>query len=277
MGRPCESEATMSERVQISRAGPVATVTLTRAEKRNALDLPMIQGIVAAGEELHADKTVRAVILQGDGPAFSAGLDTGAFQTIIAEAAKSGGVTARTHGAANVFQQAAMVWADLPAPVIAAVHGFALGGAFQIMLGADIRISTPDCRFAIMEGKWGLIPDMGGMVLMPRLARSDVIRRLTYTAEEFEARQALEWGFVTELSDDPQARAVALADQIAARSPDTVRAAKRLITDTELMPDRAEILMRESVVQETLIGSANQVEAVMAGLEKRAPKFRDPD
>ncbi|MFV2051693.1 crotonase/enoyl-CoA hydratase family protein [Aliiroseovarius sp. YM-037] len=266
----------MSERVDISRSGPVATVTLTRPDKRNALDLSMIKGIVAAGEGLQEDKTLRAVILQGDGPAFSAGLDTGAFQTIIAEAAKSGGVTARTHGTANIFQQAAMVWSDLPVPVIAAVHGFAFGGAFQIMLGADIRIATPDCRFAIMEGKWGLIPDMGGMVLMPRLARSDVIRRLTYTAEEFGAHQALEWGFVTELDDDPQARAAKLAEQIAARSPETVRAAKALISETERMPDPAEILMRESVVQETLIGSPNQIEAVIAGLEKRQPTFKDP-
>ncbi len=159
-------------------------------------------------------------------------------------------------------------------PVIAAVRGHALGGGFQVMLGADLRIAAPDARFSIMEARWGLVPDMGGMVLMPRLARTDVIRRLTYSAEVFTADDALRWGFVTEIAGDPFARALALAQEIATRSPDAVRAAKRLITDTALLPP-AEVLLAESAAQEALVGRPNQLEAVMAGLEKRLPRFID--
>ncbi len=264
----------MAGRVRIVVAGAIATVTLTRADKRNALDLDMISAIVDAGEGLMQQRDVRAVVLCGDGPAFSAGLDTGTFQLLMAEVAKVGGIMTRTHGQSNLFQRAAMVWADLPMPVIAAVHGYAYGGAFQIMLGADIRVAAPDTQFSIMEGKWGLVPDMGGIVLMRRLARGDVIRRLTYTAEVFDAHAALNWGFVTELADDPLARAHALATEIATRSPDAVREAKAMIRATELIPED-EVLLLESAAQGRLIGSANQIEALMAGFEKRTPDFKD--
>ena len=264
----------MSNRVRIDVTGSIATVTLTRPEKRNALDLEMINAIVSAGEDLASRRDIRAVVLCGDGAAFSAGLDTATFQLLISEVAKAGGIMARTHGLSNLFQRAAMVWADLPMPVIAAVHGFAFGGAFQIMLGADIRIAAPDTKFSIMEGKWGLVPDMGGMALMHHLARGDVIRRLTYTAEVFEADDAQNWGFITEISDDPLASATALATEIASRSPDAVREAKALITATQGM-DVAEALLLESKAQERLIGSPNQIESLMAGFEKRAANFKD--
>lgn len=264
----------MSNRVSIDVAGNIATVTLTRPEKRNALDPDMINAIVAAGEELMARRDVRAVVLCGDGPAFSAGLDTSTFQILMGEVAKSGGIMTRTHGQSNLFQRAAMVWADLPMPVIAAVHGYAYGGAFQIMLGADIRIAAPETKFSIMEGKWGLVPDMGGMALMHHLARGDVIRRLTYTAEVFGATDAQNWGFITEIIDDPLARATALATEIAARSPDAVREAKALISASQDM-DITDALLLESKAQERLIGSPNQIEALMAGFEKRAANFKD--
>ncbi|KPU83910.1 enoyl-CoA hydratase [Marinosulfonomonas sp. PRT-SC04] len=264
----------MSNRVRIDVSGNIATVTLTRPEKRNALDLDMINAIVSAGEGLATRRDIRAVVLCGDGAAFSAGLDTSTFQLLIGEVAKAGGVMTRTHGLSNLFQRTAMVWADLPMPVIAAVHGYAFGGAFQIMLGADIRIAAPDTKFSIMEGKWGLVPDMGGMVLMHHLARGDVIRRLTYTAEVFAAKDAQNWGFITEISDDPLARATALANEIAARSPDAVHEAKALITATQDM-DVVDALLLESKAQERLIGSPNQIEALMAGFEKRSANFKD--
>ncbi|PHQ99315.1 MAG: enoyl-CoA hydratase [Marinosulfonomonas sp.] len=261
-------------RVRIDVADGIASVTLTRADKRNALDLDMISAIVGAGDSLMQRRDVRAVVMAGDGPAFSAGLDTGTFQLLMAEVASAGGIMTRTHGHSNLFQRAAMVWADLPMPVIAALHGYAYGGAFQIMLGADIRVAAPDTQFSIMEGKWGLVPDMGGMVLMRRLARGDVIRRLTYSAEVFDATSALNWGFVTEIADDPLVRAHALATEIANRSPDAVREAKAMIRATELIPED-EVLLLESAAQERLIGSPNQIEALMAGFEKRTPDFKD--
>lgn len=264
----------MTNRVRIDTAGNIATVTLTRADKRNALDHHMINAIIEAGEQLMQRRDIRAVVLCGEGPAFSAGLDVSAFQLLAGEVAKEGGIIARSHGESNLFQRAAMVWADLPMPVIAALHGYAFGGAFQIMLGPDIRIAAPDTQFSIMEGKWGLVPDMGGMALMRHLARVDIIRRLTYTAEVFGAEDALNWGFITEIADNPLERATALATEIAARSPDAVREAKAMISASQHM-NTADALMLESVVQDRLIGSPNQAEAIMAGFEKRAPSFKD--
>lgn len=263
----------MTEPVTLARDGAIAIVRLNRPDKLNALDIPLIEALVATGEDLAGARDVRAVVLTGAGRSFSAGLDVTAM-TALAQLARDVGFTTRSHGEANLFQAATMVWADLPQPVIAAVSGHAFGGGFQILLGADIRISAPDARFSVMEARWGIIPDMGGMVLMPRLARSDVIRRLTYTAEVFSAGQALGWGFVTEIAEDPLARAVALAEEIAARSPDAIRAAKRLITETALAT-RAEVLQAESAAQEALVGRPNQLEAVMAGMEKRPPRFSD--
>lgn len=264
----------MSDRVTITQSGQVATVALSRPEKRNALDLKMIEAIVAAGQELATRRDIRAVVLTGTGDAFCAGLDLAAMPQLAQIAMSGDGIEARTHGTSNLFQAVAMVWAELPQPVIAALHGYALGGGFQLMLGADIRIAAPDTRFSIMEGRWGLVPDMGGMALMPRLARTDIIRKLTYTAETFQTEQAVEWGLVTEVNDTPLEAAQNLAAQIAQQSPDAVRLAKSLITETERMEPRA-ALMAESIAQKALIGQPNQMEAVMAGMEKRSPRFKD--
>jgi len=263
----------MTDRVSVTRDGKIATVRLNRPDKLNALDVALIEDLVGAAEELKQARDVRVVVLTGAGPSFCAGLDTAAMPEIARLAQETGFMT-RTHGRSNLFQAAAMVWTELPQPVIAAVQGHAFGGGFQIMLGADIRIAAPDTRFSVMEARWGLVPDMGGMVLMPRLARSDIIRRLTYTAEVFDGAAAQGWGFATELAEDPLARATALAGEIANRSPDAVRAAKRLISATALMPPE-EALLAESAAQEALVGQPNQLEAVMAGIAKRAPKFTD--
>ncbi len=264
----------MKDRIFLETAAHVATVVLNRPEKRNALDPAMFEALVEAGERLKAQRNIRAVVLRGAGPAFSAGVDLSALPEMARLVHEAGGLMRRSHGPANLFQQASLIWREIPVPVIAAVHGHVLGGAFQIMLGADIRVAAPGCRFSIMEGRWGLVPDMGGMVLMRRVARSDVIRRLVYTAEEFSAEQALEWGFVTEIGEDPQARAQELAGIIATRSPDAVRAAKALINESDFA-DPETILLAESRHQESLIGTPNQTEAVMAGLQNATPRFRD--
>ena len=264
----------MSDRVTITEEDQVAIVTLSRPEKRNALDLAMIEAIVEAGEEIAKRKDIRAVVLTGNGEAFCAGLDLAAMPLIAQAAMSDGGFTQRTHGNSNLFQAVAMVWAELPQPVIAAVQGYSFGGGFQLMLGADIRSAEPNTKFSVMEGRWGLVPDMGGMVLMRRLAREDVIRKLTYTAQVFSSEEALRWGFITEISDAPLESAIALAQEIAQKSPDAVRAAKQLISDTELT-GWFETLVEESKAQEALVGQENQMEAVMAGMQKRAPKFKD--
>lgn len=253
-------------RVSIEIIDHIAHVTLTRGDKMNAVDPEMAEAIVAAGESL-MDADIRAVVLSGEGKAFCAGLDVASF-AMLAQGNPEDRVMPRTHGNSNIFQQVAMVWRKLPVPVIAALHGVAFGAGFQLALGADIRIAAPDTRLAVMEMKWGLVPDMGGMVLLPTLARSDVIRRMTYTATPIDAPQGLEWGLVTELSDDPLAAAKALATEIAGKSPSAIRAAKRLIAVAETMDEDA-VLMAESREQTDLIGKPDQMAVIAANMTKR--------
>ena len=153
----------MDQRVTIAVEGGIADVRLNRADKLNALDPAMFEGIEQALAELRAMPGLRAVVLSGEGRAFSAGLDMASMASGGASAGKT--LTDRTHGLANIFQHVAWGWRELPVPVIAAVHGIAFGGGFQIMSGADIRIVHPEARLSIMEMKWGLVPDMAGVAL----------------------------------------------------------------------------------------------------------------
>ena len=252
-------------RVSVSIENHIATVTLTRGDKMNAVDFEMAEAIVAAGEDL-MEADVRAVVLSGEGRAFCAGLDVASF-AVLAGQDPHARIMPRSHGNSNLFQQVAMVWHKLPVPVIASLHGVAFGAGFQLALGADIRIAAPDTKFAIMEMKWGLVPDMGGMVFLPKLTRSDVIRRMTYTADPIGAAQALEWGLVTELADDPLQVANDLATRIAANSPSATRAAKRLIAVAESQNEDA-VLLAESQEQADLIGKPDQMAVIAANLQK---------
>lgn len=265
----------MNDRVSISIENHIADVRLTRADKMNALDPAMFQGIIAAGEELAAMKGVRAVVLSGEGRSFCAGLDMASMAGGGASA--SGGIrslTDRTHGNANTFQQVAMLWRKLPVPVIAAVHGVCFGGGLQIASGADIRVIAPDARLAVMEMKWGLIPDMGGYALWRSLVRDDVLRELTYTNREFSGAEALGLGFATFVDENPHAKAMAIAHEIANRNPEAMREAKALFNEFADMDEDA-ILMAESVRQARVIRTPNQIEAVMAGMQKRVATFAD--
>lgn len=261
----------MNDRVTISLEGGVADVRLNRPEKMNALDPAMFEGIEAALAELHATKGLRAVVLSGEGRAFCAGLDMASMTSGGASIGKD--LRNRTHGPANIFQHVAWGWRELPVPVIAAVHGIAFGGGFQIMSGADIRIVHPQARLSIMEMKWGLVPDMAGIALWRTLVRDDVLRELTYTNREFSGDEALRHGFATRIAYDPHADALALAREIARKNPDAVRGAKRLYN--AYARDAEMLLMAESVEQAAVIRTPNQIEAVMANLEKRPPRFAD--
>ena len=250
----------------------VAQVRLNRADKLNALDPAMFDAIIAAGEKLRTMKGLRAVVLAGEGRAFCAGLDLASFTASPIEG--SAPIADRTHGNANRFQEVAMTWRKCPVPVIAAVHGVCFGGGLQIASGADIRVVAPDTRMAIMEMRWGLVPDMGGFALWRGLVRSDVLRELVYTNREFTGAEALALGLATYVDDDPLARAQTIAREIANRNPESIRAAKRLfdIMDNE---GTDAILLAESREQASVIRRPNQIEAVMAGMQKRAPKFAD--
>ncbi|WP_407492379.1 crotonase/enoyl-CoA hydratase family protein [Pseudooceanicola sp. MF1-13] len=251
----------------------IAYVTLTRGDKMNAVDPDMAEAIVEAGEALKTNDDIRAVLLSAEGRAFCAGLDVASFGKHASGGDQTDRIVARTHGPSNLMQQVAMVWREVPVPVIAVVQGVAFGAGFQLALGADVRIAAPDAKFAVMEAKWGLVPDMGGMVLMPTLMRSDVIRLMTYTADPVGADKGLDWGFVTEIADDPYARAEEIVKSIADKSPSGTRLAKALIAVAESGASEADVLMAESVEQAKLIGGKHQQEIVMANMQKRKPNF----
>ena len=269
----------MDQRVSVTIADGVADVRLVRADKMNALDAAMFEALVATSDRLSREKGLRAVVLSGNGRSFCAGLDMGRFAAM-----KEGGgngivggekrdLTARTHGLANFPQQAVWGWRQLPVPVIAAIQGVAFGGGFQLALGADMRFLAPDARMSIMEIKWGLIPDMAGTPILAGLVRDDILRELTYTGRIFSAQEALSYGLATRICDDPRAAAFEVAREIAGKSPDAIRAAKRLLNNLGADPGPA--LLAESVEQMKLMGGANQLEAVRANIDKRAPRFAD--
>ena len=275
----------MENRVLIDIQDHVAHVRLNRPDKMNALDDAMFEAIVDAGEQLKANPDIRAVVLSGEGRAFCAGLDMGNFANMASgkpddATAKSetandavGRLERRTHGLANRAQYTSWVWRELPVPVIAALHGVAFGGGCQISIGADMRYAAPGTKICIMEMRWGLVPDMGATPYLPHLLRDDVLRELTYTNRIIEADEAQALGLVTQVVINPIEAALQTAAEIAARNPEAVRAAKRILNNAPFQNSQ-EILLAESREQDQIIGKPNQVEAVMANMEKRAPRFQ---
>jgi enoyl-CoA hydratase/carnithine racemase len=264
----------MSDRVSITMDNGIADVRLNRPDKLNALDQAMFQGIVDAGEALKTDPAVRVVVLSGEGRGFCAGLDLSSFQSMAGDAPDRGvSAIGETGGRiTHLGQQSAWVWQELEVPVIAAVHGAALGGGLQIALGADIRIVAPDAKLSVLEARWGLIPDMTGTVILPKLVGLDVAKDLTFTGRMVSGEEAVALGLATRLADDPRAAALELAADLTTRSPDALREGKRLLNLSGTRP-LAEQLHDERVTMGSLIGSPNQVEATMAYFEKRPPRF----
>ncbi len=254
----------------------VVEVRLARPDKHNGLDAEMFEALVAAGNSLIDDRSVRVVVLHGEGPSFCAGLDFRAFmaggpalrEKLLARPADGS-------SPANLAQRVAWIWTELPMPVIAAVHGTCIGGGLQIALAADIRIVHPDARLSVKEIEYGLIPDMSITRTLGRLVRLDVAKELTFTGRDFDGREALALGLATRLADDPLAAARELAAQIAARSPEAIRAGKALWQRAPELDDAAALAL-ETALQVPLLGTRNQLEAVQAKFMTRAPVFVDP-
>jgi enoyl-CoA hydratase/carnithine racemase len=261
------------QRVAVAVTDHVAVVTLTRGDKHNALDLAMFEQIIGAADRLASEPGIRAVVLHGAGPSFCSGLDV---VSIMAAGNGLAGLVERVRGEVpNWFQRAAHAWIELPMPVIAALHGNCLGGGLQIALGADIRFAAPDTRLSVMEVKWGLVPDMSITRTLPRLVGIDVAKELTFTGRVFDGTEASRLGIVTRVADDPLAAARELAAEIAERSPDAVRAAKRLY-DESWTAEAQRTLALEAELQLGLIGSPNQLAAVAAGFASEPAEFVDP-
>ena len=263
----------MSEALIITKQDHVATVTLNRPSKHNAINLELFAALADAGTELGADSSVRVVVLQGEGPSFCAGIDLSVLQN-SGEDLSPEMLQPADGSIANFFQRAAYVWRELPVPVICAVHGNVFGAGLQIALGADLRYASPDCQFSVMEIKWGIIPDLAISTNLTRLIATDKAKELAWTGRIFDAKEASAMGVITALSEEPQGTAQAVAAAIAGRSPDAIRAIKRLFDESEHLTD-ADALQLEAHLQMALLGRTNQVEAVAANLEKRLPNFTD--
>ena len=275
--------AVMSDRVIVNVHDGIADVRFNRPDKRNALDGEQFVAIAEAGEQLKARSDVRVAVLSGEGPSFCAGLDFSMFEAMSDRSTGDSDVATRASGnpsritdsgLTHLGQQVCWVWQELPVPVIAAVHGHALGGGLQIALGADIRIVHPATKMSVREVHWGLVPDMIGTFALSRLTRPDIAKELTFTARIFDAVEGDAIGLVTRLSDDPHADALSLAAEIAARSPEAVRGSKELFN---LLANNgaADQFAAERRVIGSLIGTTNQTEAIMANLQNRPPVFND--
>ena len=293
------TELTIKDRISITRVSDetgdtgVADVRLIRADKMNALDPDMFDALVEASDHLAKDTSLRAVVLSGEGKSFCAGLDFTSFAAMGEGNQREGNqregnqrdgdrderlaITDPVEGRITHHgQQAVYGWTDLPVPVIAALHGHALGGGIQLALGADIRIAAPDTKMSVLEIRWGLVPDMTGTQSLVNLVGLDVAKELTFSGRMVGAEEALELGLVTRIADDPRAEALAMATEIAGKSPHAIRAAKRLFNIAPKLSVADGFAMERAEIGR-LIGSPNQAESVKAFFEKRAPNFQDPE
>jgi len=269
-----QSPAPSSNRVILSVKDKIAYVSLNRPEKHNGLDMQMFQELIATAKTIRKDKSIRAVIIDGQGPSFCAGLDFEAVSKTPTMIPKF--FIKLPWGKDNTFQRVAHIWRDLPVPVIAAVHGNCFGGGMQIILACDYRIATPDANLSILEMKWGLIPDMSAMATLSRLTRVDIAQELTMTGRFFSGLEGAEYGLISKVSNDPMADALALAQDIVQKSPDAIAATKYLFKKTWKKDTRGALLW-ERITQLRLLGRKNQRIAMKNGLSKgKAPQpFQD--
>lgn len=252
----------------------IATVTLNRPDKKNALSMDLFEALPKMARDLGVEKGLRAVILTGAGSDFCAGLDLAAMQGFASrmDDIRHQMLNPPEGQAANFFQAPVTGWAELNVPVIAAISGVCLGGGMQLALGADFRIAAPGSRFSIMEAKWGMIPDMGITQSLPKLMRADQAKDLIMTARMFDADEALQLGLLTRIADDPLAAARDYAALLSIRSPDAIAGAKTLVDRTWTMAPN-DGLTTEATLQAGIIGQPNQMAAVISGMTGQPAKF----
>ena len=244
----------------------IAFVQLNRPDKHNALDMPMFYALKAVIKTISRDKNVRVVIVSGKGESFCSGLDVKSVMHNRLDALKL--LWKWTPGQANLAQQVVVGWRRLKVPVIMQLHGKCWGGGMQLALGGDFRIADTKTSLAIMESRWGLIPDMGGTIALRELASIDIIKELAMTARIFKGNEAKQLGLVTHVYDDPMAEAIQFAEEIKKRSPDAIANTKLLFNKTWLSTIR-QALNWETKLQKRLIGRYNQRAAISQGTAKK--------
>ncbi|QTL35308.1 crotonase/enoyl-CoA hydratase family protein [Pseudoalteromonas viridis] len=255
--------------VQLETTDGIAWVTLARPEKQNALSYEMFRQLDKIIRTLRRDRQLRAVVIQGQGAHFCAGLDVGAVmkkpRNIVSLLSKW------LPGNANLVQRVSLGWRALPVPVFALVQGNCLGGGLHIALGADYRIVSPDAQFAIMEARWGLCPDMSTSLMLPGIVSHDQALWLASNPTRIDAGQAKALGLVTEVCDDPLANVQQRLSQLARVSPDALAAIKSLY-NTAYHPPQRKLLWQETWLQIKLLLSKNTRTAMHNGRQPDTPK-----
>ena len=234
------------QRVIVAISNNIAHVKFNRADKLNALDMPMFIAIRNTIKTLRKNRDIRAVIVSGSGEDFCSGLDVKSIMKSPMSMVKL--LFKALPWRANLAQVVSTGWQDIPVPVICAIHGRCWGGGLQIALGADFRFATPDSSLSILEGKWGLIPDMGGTIALRDLMPIDQAKRLAMTAQMFTGQQALALNLVTGVTETPLADAQAFAKSLLSQSPDAIAANKRLYNKS-WQGSKGWALFRESYYQ----------------------------
>ena len=261
-----------SKLVSVRQEAGIAYVSLNRPEKYNALNYELFKQIDRCICTLKKDKSLRAVILFGEGGSFCSGLDVKSVSRSPVDAVKL--LFKWLPGNANLAQRVSIGWRRLPVPVIAVLEGVCYGGGMQIALGADFRIAGPECKLSIMEARWGLVPDMAGFVGLRELMPRDQALKLTMTAEILTAEQALSYNLLTAVEADPMASAITLAQQLKQTSPDANAAIKQSIQKSWTAPIR-QLLRRESCYQVRLLAGKNRVIAAIRQSKNSAKEYKN--
>jgi enoyl-CoA hydratase len=252
--------------VRIERDGDVAELILDRPDRLNTFDTALTSALAAAVAELRDDRTIRAVVVAGEGKAFSAGADIAEFSALP---------DGKAFGEFLVHLEGAFArLSELPQPTVAAVHGVAYGGGMELALACDFRVAEERARFGLPEIKLGILPGAGGTQRTPRLLPPSVALRMILTGEPIGADDAHRLGFVEQVAPAGEGRRVAheLAARLAVLPPLAIAAAKRLVRDGSALPlEDALLLEREAEVE--LFDTADRAEGTAAFLEKRKPRF----
>lgn len=254
--------------VEVEQHDGIAFVYLNRPQKKNAMSFELLKALHKTAKHLKKNKNIRAIILAGRKGTFSAGIDLADLNSptkagfAFYELAKP---------CQSLFQKAFTIWQTMPVPVISVLEGHCIGAGMQLALASDIRISHTDCQFAIMESRWGLVPDMGITQTMKDLVRADIAKELTMTARMIPAQTAHEYGLVTHVSADPMQQAINLANEIITRSPDAVLAGKRVI-NAMIKPNKLALYSEKYWQLKLLLGKNSRI-AMKA--KNNLPKFKN--
>jgi enoyl-CoA hydratase/carnithine racemase len=253
--------------VQIEDRGSVRHVVMTRAEKRNAMNGDMVLALGEAFRDAAADTSVRVVVVRGDGPMFSSGMDLGSLADLSNDPASLRPFRREVLLAWNLLE-------EMTKPTICQIHGACIGGAMELALACDMRVMAEDAVAGLLETRIGLLPDVGGCSRLPAVVGLGVAKELIMTGRVIDGRESHRIGFANRIAPvaDLDATCEALRNELLACAPLAVGLAKRVM-DSAAKPALAATLEQEVTSQQLLAGSDDFAEGARAFREKRDPQF----